>query len=603
MKQPETSPGGESPFTDPFVFGRIMLEVMNRAQPVIASYLERHEGERKDQPLDPLNISPAYIKFFNQLWSDPHKFSDLQMQYWKNWMDLCRESALKFMGEPGKTLYKPDPGDRRFKADAWQESAFFDFVKQSYLLAGRWLEQVVESAPGMDAETKHKVDFYTRQFIDAMAPSNFLLTNPEVLKETIESKGENLIRGLEHLLADLERGHGELRISTTDYSAFEVGRNLAVTPGKVVWQNRLMQLIQYEPSTETVAAVPLLIIPPWINKYYILDMRPDNSLIKWLVGQGHTVFTISWVNPDRSLAATQFEDYMREGILEAMEKIREATGQPSCNLMGYCLGGTLLAVTLAWLAEQDRSAEVASATFLTTLVDFAEAGDLKLFIDDRQLDLLEKEMAEKGYLEGAALRQTFSILRANDMIWSFVVNNYLMGREPFPFDLLYWNDDVTNMPAAMHSFYLRKLYRDNLLAKPGGLIIGDTPIRMHKIETPSYFLSTKEDHIAPWQSTYAATQMLSGPVRFVLSASGHVAGVVNPPAKNKYCYWSADENPAKPSSWLEAATQTDGSWWTNWHTWVTAYSGGIVQARKPGDGPLTIIEEAPGSYVRKIAGP
>jgi polyhydroxyalkanoate synthase len=404
------------------------------------------------------------------------------------------------------------------------------------------MDKTVRSTDGLEKGKKEKLAFYTKLFADALSPTNFLLTNPEVLKETLKTGGENLVKGLENLVSDLERGNGELKISTTDYDAFELGRNIATTPGKVVYQNDLIQLIQYEPLTEQVTKRPLLIIPPWINKYYILDLREDNSLIRWAVEQGQTVFAVSWVNPDAKLAQKRFEDYMQEGILDALDTIQNITGEPDCNVVGYCLGGTLLAITLAFLAEKGQSDKIASATFLTTLLDFENSGDLKLFMDDEQLELMDREMAEKGVLEAKNLQKTFSLLRSNDLIWSFVVNNYLMGKEPFPFDLLYWNDDSTNMPAAMHSFYLRKMYRDNELTEPDGIEMFGTRIDLAKIRTPAYFLSTREDHIAPWKATYAGTKLInSESVTFTLAASGHIAGIVNSPAKKKYCYWTSSK--------------------------------------------------------------
>lgn len=464
------------------------------------------------------------------------------------------------------------------------------------------MRESVNKAEGLDEDTYRKVDFYTRQFIDALSPSNFLFTNPEVLEETMETGGENLIRGFENLIEDLKRGQGELKIKTTDYDAFEVGKNLAITPGKVIYENELMQLIQYKPTTEKVHKRPFLIVPPWINKYYILDLKPENSFIKWLIDQGHTVFTISWVNPDKKLARKSFDDYMRLGTLAAMDQVKEITGEPDCNILGYCLGGTLTAITLSWLHKKGQQERVAAATFLTTLINFDRAGEMKLFIDDAQLEVMDKEMAEKGFLPAETLKNTFSMLRANDLIWSFVVNNYLMGREPFPFDLLYWNDDATNMPAAMHSFYLRKFYRDNLLAKPGGVTINDEPIDIGDIRTPCYFLSTKEDHIAPWHATYDGMKLMGGDdVNFTLAASGHVAGVANPPAKNKYCFWTGKPDD-DADRWFETARQHDGSWWPHWEKWLRGYAGGEkVPARKIGGGKLKPIEDAPGRYVKMKA--
>jgi polyhydroxyalkanoate synthase len=405
------------------------------------------------------------------------------------------------------------------------------------------------------------------------------------------------VKGLENLLTDLERGKGRLQIKMTDPEAFEVGKNVAVSPGKVVYQNDLIQLLQYDPTTQTVAKRPLLIIPPWINKYYILDLREKNSLIKWTVDQGHTVFVVSWVNPDERLARKTFDDYMLEGPLAALEAIEKATGEKQVNAVGYCLGGTLLACTLAYMAVK-KIDRIASATFLTTMVDFTEPGELGVFIDEEQLQSLEARMSEKGYLEGSAMANTFNMLRANDLIWSFVVNNYLLGKEPFPFDLLYWNSDSTRMPAAMHSFYLRTMYQENLLVKPGGITLMETPLDLSKIETPSFILSTKEDHIAPWKSTYSATQIYGGPVHFVLAASGHIAGVVNPPAAGKYHHWTSSKTPKDPEDWLAMAKSEPGSWWPEWNSWLGQFADGQVPARKPGDGTLKPIEDAPGSYVK-----
>jgi polyhydroxyalkanoate synthase len=416
------------------------------------------------------------------------------------------------------------------------------------------------------------------------------------VRATLESGGENLVKGLQNLLGDLERGDGRLAIRMTDDKAFKIGTNIAVTPGKVVFQNDLMQLIQYTPTTESVARRPLLVIPPWINKFYILDLREKNSFIRWAVSQGHTVFVISWVNPDEELAGKSFEDYMREGTLAALDAIARQTGEPDCNVVGYCLGGTLLSCTLAHLSATGRAARVASATYLTTMIDFTEAGELGVFIDEEQLAALEERMNEKGFLEGADMATTFNMLRANDLIWSFVVNNYLLGKDPFPFDLLYWNSDSTRMPAAMHSFYLRSMYQENRLAT-GEIELLGTRIDLTRIRTPSFLLSTREDHIAPWKSTFAATHLYRGPVRFVLAASGHIAGVVNPPAANKYSFWTNEKNARSPEAWLEGARQHDGSWWPEWQRWVGDFANGQVAARDPATGKLKPIEDAPGSYV------
>lgn len=586
---------------DPVMLGNILLDISQKARPLIQKYFENADFDFSPSHLDPMHINQAYAEFLGRVIDNPQHYAELQVKYWQDWVNLWQESAKRFMGDKAHQVVQPEKGDKRFRAPVWQESAIFDFIKQSYLLTSHWAEEVIHDTEGMNEKTKQKLEFATKQYMDALAPTNFLLTNPEVLQETIDTGGENLLRGLENLIEDLERGQGELQISTTKYEAFKLGKNIATTPGKVVYQNDLMQLIQYEAQTDEVFKRPLVIVPPWINKYYILDLRPENSFIDWLVKQGHTVFVISWVNPSHKLATKRFEDYMEEGVLAALEQTEKITGEKTHNIIGYCLGGTLLATTLAWMEKHNKANKVASATFLTTLVDFELAGDLKLFIDEDQVNALDKSMEKRGFLEADHLRRTFSLIRARDMIWSFVVNNYLMGREPFPFDLLYWNDDATNMPAAMHRFYIRKLYLENCLSKPGGVTMNGTPIDIGKIKTPAYFLSTKEDHIAPWKATYATTQLIGGHATFTLAASGHVAGVVNPPANNKYCYWSASKTPKDPEQWLDDAKHHDGSWWPHWQKWIRKYTGEKVKARKIGGSKLKPIENAPGKYVKMKA--
>jgi polyhydroxyalkanoate synthase len=519
-----------------------------------------------------------------------------QIGFWQDYLTLWQNTARRMMGDAPKPVIDEHKADRRFKDEAWRENEVFDFIRQSYLLSAKYFTNVVQHAEGLEPKTAQKVDFYTRQFVDAMSPSNFLMTNPEVLRRTAETGGENLLKGLSNLLSDLERGKGQLRIRMTDETKFKVGANIAVTPGKVVFRNALMELIQYAPTTPTVLKRPLLIIPPWINKFYILDLRPKNSFIRWAVEQGHTVFVISWVNPDEKLAEKGFEDYMFEGPYAALDAIEKATGEKAFNVIGYCLGGTLLACTLAHM-QAKKDTRVKSATFFTTMVDFSEAGELGVFIDEEQLQGLEEKMQKRGYLEGSEMATTFNMLRANDLIWSFVVNNYLMGQEPFPFDLLYWNDDSTRMPAKMHSFYLRRMYQQNDLVKPGGIVLDGVPLDLRKIKLPTYILSTREDHIAPWKSTYAATQLYAGKVRFVLAASGHIAGVVNPPEAGKYSHWIGDDLPAEPDAWFQGATELSGSWWPDWHRWVASQDKAQVPAREPGDGGLEVLGDAPGEYV------
>ena len=592
--------GQEVRIPDPVELSKTMTDIAEKSQKLVSDWLERQTENGSASNLDPLNIGGAFFEMTARLMSDPAKLVQAQINLWQDYMNLWQSTTRRMLGDAVEPTAEPERGDRRFLDPAWDENQLFDFIKQSYLLTARWLQSTVQDVDGMDEKTAKKVDFYTRQLVDAMAPSNFVVTNPEVLRATLESGGENLVKGLKNLLDDLDRGKGRLSIKMTDYEAFEVGKNIAVTPGKVVFQTDLMQLIQYEPTTDKAHKRPLLIIPPWINKYYILDLREKNSFIKWAVGQGLTVFVISWVNPDAKLAQKTFDDYMLEGPLAALGAIERATGEKDANVIGYCLGGTLLACTLAYMTAK-KEARIKSATFITTMTDFTEAGELGVFIDEEQLTALEEKMNERGYLEGADMSTTFNMLRANDLIWSFVVNNYLLGKDPFPFDLLYWNSDSTRMPAAMHSFYLRRMYQENLLVKPGGIEIDGVPIDLTTIKTPSFMLSTREDHIAPWKSTYAATQLFSGPVQFCLAASGHIAGVVNPPAGNKYSHWTNAKNPADPDDWFHGAEEHAGSWWPEWYNWVAKKSGAKTAARVPGDGKLKALEDAPGSYVAEKA--
>jgi polyhydroxyalkanoate synthase len=593
-KKPAAAEPDSIKLPDPMAISQAMMSVYQKAQPVFEATMRKMGAELGTQPFDPMNMSPLYIEFMERLMANPDKVIELQQGFWNDWIHLWQESGKKFLGEHSKPVIEPDKGDRRFKAAEWQDNSLFDFIKQSYLLTCQWMDKTVRDTEGLDPAKRQKLAFATRLFADALSPTNFVMTNPEVLKETIRTGGDNLIKGLENLVSDLERGKGELKISTTDYDAFEIGRNIATTPGKVVYQNDLMQLLQYEPATADVFKTPLLIIPPWINKYYILDLREDNSLIRWAVEQGHTVFAVSWVNPDIKLASKRFEDYMQEGIIDTLDAIKRITGETDCNVIGYCLGGTLLTITMSYLKSKGQSERIKSATLLTTLLDFEHAGDLKLFMDDEQLALMDREMAEKGVLQAKQLQRTFSLLRSNDLIWSFVVNNYLMGKEPFPFDLLYWNDDSTNMPAAMHSFYLRKLYRDNLLTQPGGIEMKDQAIDITAIKTPAYFLSTREDHIAPWKATYAGSHVIGGESVFTLAASGHIAGIVNHPDKKKYCYWTSSKHPKEAETWLDGAKMHEGSWWPHWQNWIKPHAGKMVKARKINK----FIEPAPGSYVK-----
>ncbi|WP_428486286.1 PHA/PHB synthase family protein [Rhodopila sp.] len=580
---------------DPNVVGRSMADIAERSQRIVTDWLKRQS--ESEHHTDPLNIGRAFMEMTTRMMVNPARLMQAQLGFWQDYMTLWQNTAKRIMGIEAAAVINPPASDRRFKDEAWKENEVFDFIKQSYLLSARFVQDVVTHVDGLDPKTAQKVDFYARQFVDAMSPSNFLLTNPEVLRKTAETGGENLLKGLNNMLSDLERGKGKLRIKMTDTDAFSLGENIAVSPGKVVFQNDLMQLIQYDPTTEKVLKRPLLIAPPWINKFYILDLRPRNSFVRWAVAQGHTVFMISWVNPDEQLAEKNFEDYMKEGYLAALDAIEAATGENEVDAIGYCLGGTLLASTLAYMAEKNDD-RIKTATFFVTMMDFREAGELGVFIDEEQLQALEEKMNKRGYLEGSEMATTFNMLRANDLIWSFVVNNYLMGNDPFPFDLLYWNADSTRMPARMHSFYLRNMYQTNLLAEPGGITLDGVPIDLSRVKVPAYFLSTREDHIAPWKSTYRGTQLLGGSKRFVLAASGHIAGVVNAPDGGKYGHWINKDLPAEPEAWLAGATEMAGSWWPDWHRWILSFNKAQVPARHPGDAKLQTLEDAPGSYVK-----
>jgi polyhydroxyalkanoate synthase len=559
----------------------------------MGEFLQRQAGGQGVAYSDEFGVARAFMDLTARMLADPWKLAEMQTKMFWDHVALWQSSLLRMLGREVPSVAEAAEGDNRFCDADWQDQFLFDYIKQSHLIAARHLHDAVCSVDGLPEETQKKVNFYTRQYIDALSPSNFALTNPQVLRETLQSGGQNLVRGLNNLLADIERGG----IRMADEKAFKLGVNVATTPGKVVFQNELMQLIQYAPSTETVFKQPLLVIPPWINKYYILDLREKNSFVRWAVDQGHTVFVISWVNPDGRYAGKSFENYMFEGPLAALDAIGQATGENRVNIIGYCLGGTLLGATLAWMAEKG-DARAASATFLASLLDFSMPGELGVFIDEAQVENLERRMQERGYLEGSEMAATFNMLRANDLVWSFVVNNYLLGKDPFPFDLLYWNSDSTRMPAKMHSFYLRNMYLANRLKDPGGITLGGVPIDLRKIVIPAYFVSALEDHIAPWKSTYKGARLLSGPARFVLGGSGHIAGIVNPPSAKKYGYWTGSELPESADEWQAGASRSEGSWWTDWQTWMAGLNGpDRAPARVPGTGALQVLEDAPGSYV------
>jgi polyhydroxyalkanoate synthase len=590
-------PAPDYPVPDLGTFSRNMLEVASQSQRLVSEFLKSKSQQKGAGPIDPLNVGAAFLEFLRQVLSNPTALIEAQGELVKSYLELWQNTAKRLMGYDVDPIIAPAGGDKRFKHADWQQNTIFDFIKQSYLLSANWMQDTVGKVENLDPKTQAKIKFYTKQFADAIAPTNFVLTNPEVLRETFSTNGDNLVRGLKHLLEDLDRGGGQLTIRQTDMEYFQLGKNVATSPGKVVFRNDLMELLQYAPSTREVYRRPLLIFPPWINKFYILDLQPKNSFIKWATDQGYTVFVVSWVNPDKHLAAKTFEDYMHEGIYAALEAVEQATGEREINTIGYCIGGTLLGATLAHLAQANDT-RITSATFFAAQVDFTEAGDLQVFIDDEQLKSLEERMtAQGGYLEGRAMATTFNMLRANDLIWSYVVNNYMMGREPIRFDLLYWNADTTRMPARMHLFYLRECYLENKLAK-GEMVLGGKKLNLGDVKIPIYLQSSREDHIAPFKSVYKATKLYSGPTRFIVAGSGHIAGVINPPSANKYQYWTNDDVSGGVDDWWGHAAEHPGSWWPDWDRWLARLSGEKIAARVPGTGKLKALEDAPGSYVK-----
>ena len=574
-----------------------LMDIASRSGELYGLYAEKLRSGAAFQELDPQGVTTEIQQLVQQAAKDPTPLIKEQSTFATDLAQLWQRFATDVFSQArAEPVISPAKQDKRFKNEAWSENPLFDYVKQSYLLMSRYAEASVRGIEGVDSHAHKKVQFFTRQFINALSPTNFVMTNPAVLKETMESGGTNLVHGLRNLVEDLERGGGRLSLKMVDVDAFRLGEDIANTPGEVVFQNDLMQLIQYSPSTETAHRRPLLIIPPWINKFYILDLKPKNSFIKWCVDQGHTVFVIAWVNPGPELSNKNFADYLLEGPMTALDAIQQASGETEVNAVGYCIGGTLLASTLAYMAATNDK-RIVSATFFTTLLDFTDVGDISVFIDEAEVKRIEAGMSSLGYLEGNSMAAAFNLLRENDLIWFFFVNNYLLGRKPAAFDILYWNSDATRMPAAMQSYYLRNMYLQNLLKEPGGITLANVPIDLRRIDVPVYFLSTLDDHIAPWQSTFAGTKLVSGPTRFVLGASGHVAGVINPPSASKYGYWTNDTLKQEPDAWLKGAAYKEGSWWSDWAQWVAEFGEGQVPARNPGGGKLAPIERAPGSYV------
>ena len=605
LKVISASPGQLEPVFETLLEVDVELFVHNLARlveesgKVLSAYLKpREEGKVDDGISDQITEAIKSVGRVAGYWlADPRRAVEMQASLGRAYFDLWANAVKRMTGQPVQPVVTPDSKDRRFTDPEWSSNQFFDFLKQAYLLTTHWADYLVKHAEGLDPYARQKAEFYVRQIANTISPSNFVLTNPELLRETLSSNAENLVRGMHMLSEDIKAGQGHLKIRQTDLSHFELGRNLAVTPGKVIFQNDLIQLIQYEPTTPTVLKRPLLIVPPWINKFYILDLTPEHSFIKWCVDQGITVFVISWINPDAKLATKTFEDYMHEGPLAAIEAVEKQTGEKQINVIGYCVGGTLLALTLAYLAAKKMD-QVLSATFFTSQVDFTFAGDLKVFIDDEQVSTLERKMQEHGFLDASKMATVFNMLRSNDLIWPYVINNYLKGTKPRAFDLLYWNADSTRMPVANHSFYLRNFYLDNKFAR-GELELGGVQLDLRKVKIPIYSLATQEDHIAPAKSVLYGSQYFGGPVKFVLAGSGHIAGIINPPDLHKYQYWNGPEPTGSDvDKWLTKATEHTGSWWPDWFDWLSAQDSDTVPARAIGGGQFKPIEDAPGSYVK-----
>lgn len=592
------TPKPETKF-DAEAFAMNVARAMESGGKALAAYLKpRESGEVQDRPPPELAEVVKTFTSVAEYWlSDTSRSSDIQTKLAKDYLDLWGSAVRRMAGQDAEPAIAPSPRDKRFADPEWKSNQFFDFVMQLYLLTTKWAQELVRDAEGLDPHTRRKAEFYVQQVTNALSPSNFVLTNPEVLRETVASSGENLARGLTMLAEDIAAGKGMLKIRQSNPDNLVVGVNMATTPGKVIFQNEMMQLIQYSPTTETVLRTPLLIVPPWINKFYILDLKPEKSYIKWCVDQGITVFVISWVNPDKRLGNKSWEDYMKEGPLTAMDVIEKITGEMKVHTAGYCVGGTMLATTLAWLAEKRRQ-RVSSATFFAAQVDFTHAGDLLVFVDEEQIAALEQDMKTAGVLEGSKMAMAFNMLRSNDLIWSYVVSNYLKGQQPSAFDLLHWNSDATRMTAANHSYYLRNCYLENRLSA-GTMVLDNTLLDLSKVMVPVYNLATREDHIAPAESVLYGSQFFGGPVKYVLSGSGHIAGVVNPPASNKYQYWTNDNiKDVNVAQWMKGAVEHKGSWWPDWREWLGGLDPEKVPARAVGSEAFPPIEDAPGSYVR-----
>ncbi len=562
--------------------------------------LSRELIERVVEPLDldaTLGVAEIFRSLTASMAQDTEHWLEIQNRHYRNQLELWASYLLPRRDGPTQPVVEADPSDRRFRAPEWRKERYFEYLSQSYLLATHWLREVINRAK-LEPRAKRKLEFFTRQFMDAMSPANYPWSNPEALKLAAETRGESLARGLRNLAADIGKG----MISMTDESAFEVGRNLAISSGSVIYENAFVQLIQYRPATETVFERPLVMVPPCINKYYILDLQPENSFVRHAVEEGHTVFMVSWRNMPREMGRATWDDYLEHGVIRALEVAAEVCGVGKVNALGFCVGGTLLGSALAVLRAKGRD-PVASLTLLAAMLDFGDTGELNVFVDEPYVRKREQDFAQGGLLHGRELALTFASLRANDLIWNYVVNNYLKGRTPEPFDLLYWNSDSTNLPGTMYAYYVRNMYLENNLRVPGRLTMCGVPVDLGRIDAPAYVLATREDHIVPWRTAYASTGLLKGRIEFVLAASGHIAGIVNPASKNRRNYWLNPEPGEDPERWLATAESRQGSWWTHWSAWLAASGGARVPGRStPGGARYAEIEPAPGRYVKEKCG-
>ncbi|MDQ2634686.1 MAG: class I poly(R)-hydroxyalkanoic acid synthase [Pseudomonadota bacterium] len=583
---------------DPERFALNLAHMIEQAGKAASAWAEpREKGEIRDSVAEPMTDMVKTFSKVTEYWlSDPSRALEAQTRLFAGYLTVWGNSISRARtgDEPAEAI-NPDRGDKRFQDPEWGRNAFFDFLKQVYLVTSRWASDLVEKADGLDEHTRHKASFYVKQVANAVSPTNFILTNPELFRETVASNGENLVRGMKMLAEDIAAGKGDLKLRQSDDSRFEIGRNIAMSPGKVVGRSDIAEIIQYEPTTATVLKRPLLICPPWINKFYILDLNPEKSFIRWAVDQGHTVFVVSWVNPDERHGAKNWEAYIREGLEYGLDTIEKATGEREVNAVGYCVGGTLLAAALALMAQEGDD-RIRSATLFATQVDFTHAGDLKVFVDEDQVAAVERSMSGKGYLDGTRMAAAFNMLRSGDLIWPYVVNNYLRGKDPLPFDLLYWNADSTRMAAANHSYYLRNCYLDNTLAQ-GRMELAGRTLSLSDIKIPVYNLATRDDHIAPARSVFLGSKYFGGKVEYVLTGSGHIAGVVNPPESKKYQYWTGGKPTGSLDEWIAKATETSGSWWPHWQKWILGHDDRRVKARKPGKG-VKVLGDAPGTYVK-----